>query len=81
VTLIVDIGADWRVLAQRVGLAQTTIDELASQNLMNTAGHVLERWTESCPAATVRLLHRHLVSPTMRCTILGKRLADFYDVL
>ena len=75
------VGAHWLTLAQRVGLPQATIDELLAQKLLNPGGHVLDAWTEACPSATVRLLHRHLMSPVMRCTIVSKRLSDFYDVL
>jgi hypothetical protein len=73
-------GADWRMLAQRLALPQATIDEWIADRLTNAAGHVLDAWVKACPSATVRLLHRHLASPLMRCTILCKRLTDFYDV-
>jgi len=68
-------------LAQRVGLPQATVNEWSAEKLLNPGGRVLDAWIEACPTATVRLLHRHLVSPVMRCTIVAKRLSDFYDVL
>jgi len=74
------LGAHWITLAQRVGLPQATIDEWLSEKLLNPAGRVLDAWIDTCPTATVRLLHRHLMSPAMRCTIVSKRLSDFYDV-
>jgi len=75
------VGAHWLTLAQRVGLPQATIDEWSVQKLLNPAGRVLDAWIEACPSATVRLLHCHLMSPVMRCTIMSKRLSDFYEVL
>jgi len=73
-------GADWRTLALRVGVSQANIDEWTSLKLSNTAGQVLDAWIESVPMATIRLLHRHLASPSMRCTVICKRLSDFYEV-
>jgi len=78
--LLLYVGAHWVTLAQRVGLPQAAIDEWSAEKLLNPAGHVLDAWIEACPSVTVRLLHRHLMSPAMRCTIVAKRLSDFYDV-
>ena len=49
----------------------------SSEKLLNPAGRVLDAWIETCPSSTVRLLHQHLNSPLMRCTIVSKRLTDF----
>lgn len=72
-------GADWRMFAERVGVEQETIEYWKSLRLEFPMGRVLAEWSES-PAASVRMLHRHLMSPQLRCTILGKRVADFYEV-
>jgi len=78
---LIVIGAHWITLAQRVGVPQATIDEWSTEKLLMPAGRVLDWWIDACPTATARLLHRHLSSPAMRCTIVAKRLSDFYDVL
>jgi len=72
-------GADWRMLGLRAGVHQTLIDDWYAMALCNPAGRVLEAWSKLCPA-TVRLLHRHLMSPPMRCTVICRRISDFYDV-
>lgn len=72
-------GADWRMLAERVGIEADTISEWQSHKLACPMGRVFGEWGES-ECATVRMLHRHLISPQMRCTLLAKRISDFYDV-
>ncbi len=72
-------GCDWRRFAQRVGVSQNLIDAWQEMKLRLPAGQVLTEWS-SQPEATVRMLHRHIMSPQMKFTILGKRIADFYDV-
>ena len=78
--IVVFPGADWRTLANRVGIEPEKLEEWSALRLKNPAGRVLTTWVDACPAATVRLLHRHLMSPPMRCTLLCKRLSDFYSV-
>lgn len=73
-------GCDWRRLAERVGIENETIEYWKSLNLEYPMGKVLTEW-EKCPGSSVRMLHRHLVSPQMRCTLIAKRLADYYDVV
>lgn len=72
-------GADWRMFGTRVGIDPETLSYWESCELECPMGRVLAQWGDS-PSATVRMLHRHLMSPQLRCTILGKRVADFYDV-
>ncbi|ELU00581.1 hypothetical protein CAPTEDRAFT_195012 [Capitella teleta] len=72
-------GADWRMFASRVGMEDSEIQELLALKLQCPMGRVFAVWSESS-SATVRLLHRHLMSPQLRYTLLGKRVADFYHV-
>lgn len=72
-------GADWRRIAERIGISGEEVEGWRSENLKCPMGRVLDTWAGE-PSATVRLLHRHLMSPQMRCTLLGKRVATFYDV-
>ena len=67
------------MLAERVGIKNDMIEEWRSLRLECPTGRVLAEWGDS-EAATVRMLHRHLSSPQMRCTLLARRIADFYQV-
>ncbi|XP_013388527.1 uncharacterized protein LOC106157437 [Lingula anatina] len=71
--------ADWRTLALRVGIPESIIEKWRYDQLDSPCSHVLAKWSESC-AATVRMLHRHLLSPQLRSIILVRRIEDFYDV-
>ncbi|XP_053399450.1 uncharacterized protein LOC128557027 [Mercenaria mercenaria] len=72
-------GADWRLMGERLGIPQETINQWKRWKLEQPMHYVLQAWSAS-PGATVRLLHRHLVSPQMRSTLLAKRISDFYQV-
>lgn len=72
-------GADWRMMGERLGIPAETINQWKRWKLDCPMHYVLQAWSSSS-GATVRLLHRHLVSPQMRCTLLAKRLSDFYHV-
>ncbi|XP_060082444.1 uncharacterized protein LOC132561760 [Ylistrum balloti] len=72
-------GADWRMMAERVGVSLETIGEWQRFRLEYPMKHVLETWARS-PAATMRMLHRHLVSPQMKAIMLARRISDFYLV-
>ena len=72
-------GVDWRILAERFGIAGETISRWEEMKHSLPMGKVLTAWAEN-PGATVRLLHRHLMSPQMRCTLLAKRISDYYEV-
>ncbi|KAL3873443.1 hypothetical protein ACJMK2_036559 [Sinanodonta woodiana] len=72
-------GADWRLFAERVGIPNETIQQWKCWKLDLPMQYVLQTWAQS-PAATVRLLHRHLVSPQLHFTLLAKRISDFYQV-
>lgn len=72
-------GSDWRMVAERVGIAAETVSYWAGLRLECPMGRVLSEWGDS-QQATVRQLHRHLMSPQMRQTILAKKIADFYEV-
>ena len=63
----------------RVGIDADTIGNWEDMKLSLPMGKVLTMWAES-PGATVRLLHRHLMSPQMRHTLLAKRISDYYMV-
>ena len=65
---------------QRVGIEAETVDHWGSLGLKYPMGRVLAQWGDNDTGATVRALHRHLMSPQLRCTLLGKRISDFYDV-
>ena len=67
------------MLAERVGIPADTAEYWRSLRLECPMGRVMAEWGES-DSATVRMLHRHLVSPQMRCTLLAKRISDFYEV-
>lgn len=72
-------GADWRMLGERVGIPLETIQQWRRWKVENPAEYVLQSWGQS-GGATVRMLHRHLISPQMTCIILAKRISDFYLV-
>lgn len=72
-------GADWRMFAERVGISKETVDQWKKWKLDLPMKYVLENWSHS-PAATMRMLHRHLVSPQLKNTLLAKRISDFYKV-
>ncbi|XP_067681620.1 uncharacterized protein [Haliotis asinina] len=72
-------GADWRMIAERVGVPAQLIAQWKTMKLPQPMKNVLYVWGES-PGATVRMLHRHLVSPQMRSLVLAKRISDFYHV-
>ena len=72
-------GADWRMFGERIGIPSETMYQWKRWKLDYPMFYVLQSWSQS-PGATVRLLHRHLVSPQMRNTLLAKRLSDFYCV-
>ena len=72
-------GADWRLFAQRVGVPDSLLNQWQEMRVHQPMKNVLGVWAAS-PAATVRMLHRHLVSPQMRCILLGKRISDYYEV-
>ena len=67
------------MFAERVGIDEGRIDTWRSLKLAYPMGLVFDRWQRE-KDATVRMLHRHLMSPQLRCTLLGKRVADFYEV-
>ena len=73
-------GADWRMLGVRVNIDDDTITYWSGLGLECPMGRVISEWSQD-NSATVHLLHRHLMSPQMRCTIVAKRITDFYDVL
>ncbi|XP_064603786.1 uncharacterized protein LOC135469174 [Liolophura sinensis] len=72
-------GADWRMFAHRVGIADVTVNKWQCQRLARPMEEVLNEWSKS-KAASVRMLHRHLLSPQLRSRVLAKRVADFYKV-
>ncbi|KAL4237322.1 hypothetical protein ACF0H5_002040 [Mactra antiquata] len=72
-------GADWRMMGERIGIPPETINQWKRNKVNQPMAYVFQYWISS-PGATVRLLHRHLVSPQMRCTLLAKRISDFYCV-
>ncbi|XP_046557944.1 uncharacterized protein LOC124267114 [Haliotis rubra] len=72
-------GADWRLIAERVGIPAQLIAQWKTMKLPQPMKNVLYVWGES-QGATVRMLHRHLVSPQMRSLVLAKRISDFYHV-
>lgn len=72
-------GADWRMMAERVGISVETIAEWQRWRLELPMQHVLQTWAAS-PSATMRMLHRHLVSPQMKAILLARRISDFYLV-
>lgn len=72
-------GADWRMMGERVGIPPETITQWKQWKVEMPMQYVFQAWSQS-PGATLRLLHRHLVSPQMKCTLLAKRISDFYHV-
>ena len=68
------------MLAERVNIEPQFIEYWSTLRLECPMGRVFEEWSKD-NAATVHILHRHLMSPQMRCTITAKRIADFYNVL
>ncbi|PAA65838.1 hypothetical protein BOX15_Mlig032391g1 [Macrostomum lignano] len=69
-------GNDWRMLADRLGFADSVP---AWSGLASPMAKLLTEWSRS-ESATVRLLHRHLASPELRAPLLAKRLQQFYRV-
>ncbi|KAK6181549.1 hypothetical protein SNE40_009380 [Patella caerulea] len=72
-------GADWRMFAERVGIPNQLIDQWKIMKISQPMKNVLFVWSDS-PGATVRLLHRHLVSPQLKCILLAKRITNYYTV-
>uniref|UniRef100_A0A1I8IUC5 Dynamin-type G domain-containing protein n=1 Tax=Macrostomum lignano TaxID=282301 RepID=A0A1I8IUC5_9PLAT len=70
-------GNDWRMLADRLGFADSVP---AWSGLASPMAKLLTEWSRS-ESATVRLLHRHLASPELRSPLLAKRLQQFYRAL
>ncbi|CAL1533207.1 unnamed protein product [Lymnaea stagnalis] len=72
-------GNDWRLIAARVGLPDDLIEHWLRMKAPNAMALVMKVWGDSA-GATVRMLHRHLVSPQMKEVMLAKMISDFYDV-
>ena len=72
-------GSDWRMFGKRVGIDESLINQWHSRSLAYPMARVLEEW-DKMDGSTVRMLHRHLMSPQLRLSIVGKRIADFYGV-
>ena len=72
-------GADWRMFAQRVGVSDSLLATWQQMKIAQPMRNVLCVWAAS-PGATVRMLHRHLISPQMRCLLLARRISDYYQV-
>ncbi|GFN97747.1 hypothetical protein PoB_002425300 [Plakobranchus ocellatus] len=70
---------DWRLIASRVGIPNTLVEQWQRMRAPHAMALVMKVWGDSV-GATVRMLHRHLVSPQMRAVVLAKRIGDFYDV-
>lgn len=68
------------MFAERCGIPKETLDEWKSLKLHLPMARVLSQWCSQDKGATVRILHRHLSSPQMRCTLLAKYVADFYEI-
>ncbi|KAH3853381.1 hypothetical protein DPMN_095903 [Dreissena polymorpha] len=66
-------------MGERLGIPQETISQWKRWKIEQPMFYMLQTWSQSS-GATVRMLHRHLVSPQMRCTLLAKRISDFYKV-
>lgn len=73
-------GNDWRLLAERVGIEKTTIDTWQANKLENPMANVWLVWAQS-PGATMRMIHRHLISPQMKNSLLARNVSDFYHVI
>ena len=71
--------ADWRLFAERVGISMPTIEGWYADQMSNPAEAVLSVWGRS-QGATVKILHRHLLSPQLRYLVAARLLADAYDV-
>ena len=67
------------MLAERIGIDTETIKQWTDLKLNYPMGKVFDYWVKD-GNSSVRMLHRHLKSPQMRCTLLAKRVADFYEV-
>ncbi|KAK3093478.1 hypothetical protein FSP39_016242 [Pinctada imbricata] len=72
-------GADWRLLGERVGIPAETIQQWKKWRVDYPMEYVFQTWSQSA-GASMRMLHRHLVSPQLRCILLAKRVSDFYHV-
>ncbi|CAG5131322.1 unnamed protein product [Candidula unifasciata] len=70
---------DWRLMATRVGIPESLVQQWIKMRAPNAMALVMRVWGDSS-GATVRMLHRHLVSPQMKAAILAKRISDFYQV-
>lgn len=77
--LLITTGSDWRMFAQRVGVPDSLIEQWQQMKVHQPMRNALGVWAASS-GATVRILHRHLVSPQMRCVLLAKRVSDYYQV-
>jgi hypothetical protein len=62
------------MFAERIGVSSETVTQWKLP-----MKYVLETWSRS-PAATMRMFHRHLVSPQLKNTLLAKRISDYYKV-
>lgn len=67
------------MFAQRIGVSESLVAQWIHMRVQQPMRNVLNVWSAS-PGATVRMLHRHLVSPQLRCLLLAKRISDFYEV-
>nr|KAG5699732.1 hypothetical protein BaRGS_022130 [Batillaria attramentaria] len=67
------------MFSQRVGIPEDLVSQWKQMKVTQPMQNVLSVWGAS-NGATVRMLHRHLVSPQMRCVMLGKRISDVYEV-
>ena len=72
-------ACDWRLIANRVGIPENLVEQWIRMRAPYAMALVMKVWGDSM-GATVRMLHRHLVSPQMKAIVLAKRLADFYEV-
>jgi len=67
------------MMGERMGIPQETINQWKRWKMDQPMLNVMQAWGQSS-GATVRQLHRHLVSPQMKCILLAKRISDFYKV-
>lgn len=72
-------GNDWRLLAERVGIEAAIIDVWKAHKLDSPMMNVWSVWSKSS-GATLRMLHRHLISPQMKNSLLARKVSDFYLV-
>ncbi|BFZ12200.1 hypothetical protein BsWGS_15238 [Bradybaena similaris] len=70
---------DWRLMAARVGVPENLVKQWITMRAPHAMALVMRVWGDSA-GATVRMLHRHLISPQMKAFILAKRISDFYQV-